>query len=455
MKKQLRFSALGSLSLAVSLLALLHVPCTAKAQPNYVPTNGLVGWWPFNGNANDESGNGNNGIVNGATLTTDRFGVANKAFQFGNNKWIAIADNQSLRPSQITLTSWVKMDGAPFTDNYGNSSYPIFYKGQYEVYHYDAAFMKIKQNSGCGSYLGGGWIPWNPNYGLTYNYTTWHFIVGIFDGSNVKLYVDNVLIENYPTTINSIDNCSNAGEGFKIGRVHNLSTLFFNGKIDDLGIWNRALTACEIADLYNAQLGSSNSTSTQNQSSCSSYTWNGTNYSQSGQYQYQTINAAGCDSTATLNLTIYNPTYSSQNETVCTQFIWNGTTYTQSGQYIYQTTNYVGCDSTATLNLTINQPSSSSQTQTALDSYTWPVNGQTYTQSGTYTDTLVNAAGCDSVITLNLTLSFTGIDDLQMNQPKKLVKITDLNGRETPFRKNTVLLFIYEDGTVERVLEVD
>ena len=50
--------------------------------PSYVPTNGLVGYWPFNGNANDESGNGNNGTVNGATLTTDRFGVANKAYNF-------------------------------------------------------------------------------------------------------------------------------------------------------------------------------------------------------------------------------------------------------------------------------------------------------------------------------------------------------------------------------------
>jgi len=50
--------------------------------PNYVPTNGLVGWWPFNGNANDESGNGNNGIVNGATLASDRFGNANMAYSF-------------------------------------------------------------------------------------------------------------------------------------------------------------------------------------------------------------------------------------------------------------------------------------------------------------------------------------------------------------------------------------
>jgi hypothetical protein len=50
-------------------LTLLCFGLLAQAQiPSYVPTNGLVGWWPFNGNANDESGNGNHGTVNGATL---------------------------------------------------------------------------------------------------------------------------------------------------------------------------------------------------------------------------------------------------------------------------------------------------------------------------------------------------------------------------------------------------
>jgi hypothetical protein len=58
-----------------------------------------------------------------------------------------------------------------------------------------------------------------------------------------------------------------------------------------------------------------------------------------------------------------------------------------------------------------NGSSSSSQTQTALDSYTWPVNNQTYTQSGVYMDTLINSAGCDSIITLNLTLEFTGLNE--------------------------------------------
>lgn len=61
--------------------ALLFAAGSAFAQvPSYVPTNGLVGWWRFNGNANDESGNGNNGMVTGALITTDRFGFNNEAY---------------------------------------------------------------------------------------------------------------------------------------------------------------------------------------------------------------------------------------------------------------------------------------------------------------------------------------------------------------------------------------
>jgi hypothetical protein len=64
--------------------------------PSYVPTNGLVGYWPFNGNANDVSGNGNNGVVSGATLTTDRFGAANKAYSFnGSSNFISVSPSLS------------------------------------------------------------------------------------------------------------------------------------------------------------------------------------------------------------------------------------------------------------------------------------------------------------------------------------------------------------------------
>jgi hypothetical protein len=102
--------------------------------------------------------------------------------------------------------------------------------------------------------------------------------------------------------------------------------------------------------------------------------------------------------------------------------------------------------------VTVLENATSSLTQTALDSYT--LNGQTYTQSGTYIQTVPAANGCDSIITLNLSLGFTGIDELGTGA-KKLVKITDLNGKIIPRRKNTLMLFIYEDGTVERVVEIE
>jgi len=126
-----------------------------------------------------------------------------------------------------------------------------------------------------------------------------------------------------------------------------------------------------------------------------------------------------------------------------------------TAEYIVTGTDVNGCVGTDSVVVTVNDHTFFTQTQTSLDSYTWPVNGQTYTQSGLYYDTLTNAAGCDSVITLDLTLSYTGIEQIQLNASKKLAKITDLNGKETPFKKNTVLLFVYEDGTIERIYEAE
>lgn len=112
-------------------------------------------------------------------------------------------------------------------------------------------------------------------------------------------------------------------------------------------------------------------------------------------------------------LNICSTNTGSETVTECDSYTWNtnGQTYTQSGQYTEVLTNQVGCDSTVTLNLTINSSSSSTQTDTGLDSYTWSVNNQTYTQSGTYTAVVPNASGCDSTITLDLTLQFTGLDE--------------------------------------------
>jgi hypothetical protein len=108
--------------------------------------------------------------------------------------------------------------------------------------------------------------------------------------------------------------------------------------------------------------------------------------------------------TDTLNLTILNNT-GTDTQVACDSYTWiDGITYTSSTNTpTFTLTNAAGCDSLVTLNLTINNATSSTSQVSACGSYTW--NGQTYTQSGTYTFTTSNANGCDSVATLNLTIN--------------------------------------------------
>lgn len=143
--------------------------------------------------------------------------------------------------------------------------------------------------------------------------------------------------------------------------------------------------------------------------SCGSYVWpqTGLTYTTSGAYNDTLTNMFGCDSIVTLSLTINQPTSSSVAPvTECTSYTWSqtGMTYTTSGIYTDTLTNAAGCDSIISLDLTIIQPTTSSVTVSECVSYTWPQNGMTYTTSGAYTDTISNSVGCDSIITLNLTI---------------------------------------------------
>jgi hypothetical protein len=145
------------------------------------------------------------------------------------------------------------------------------------------------------------------------------------------------------------------------------------------------------------------------QTVCSEFTWalNNQTYTQSGLYNDTLQNANGCDSVITLDLRIFQPTSSSISLDACSAYTWalNNQTYTQSGLYSDTLQNANGCDSVITLDLRIFQPTSSSISVDACSAYTWALNNQTYTQSGLYVDTLQNANGCDSVVSLNLTIT--------------------------------------------------
>jgi hypothetical protein len=158
-------------------------------------------------------------------------------------------------------------------------------------------------------------------------------------------------------------------------------------------------------------------TTTQTVNACNAYQWmqNNTTYTTSGIYTDTVTGTFGCDSILALDLTINQPTASSETVTACGSYEWahNGVTYTASGLYTDTIPNVSGCDSILSLNLTINQPTFGNvETMQACGSYLWLVDGQTYTTSGTYTAVLTNAAGCDSILTLDLTIH-TGTQTVQ------------------------------------------
>ena len=144
-------------------------------------------------------------------------------------------------------------------------------------------------------------------------------------------------------------------------------------------------------------------------STCDGFDWHDSTYTESGDYVRTLSNAVGCDSVVTLHLTVNHPAHTAITETACESYVWthaDGTTQTYfvSGDYLYSHSDVNGCVQVDTLHLAIHHPSTSVDEQSACGPFTW-INGETYTSSvfgPTYT--LSNEAGCDSVVTLSLTM---------------------------------------------------
>ena len=235
------------------IAALLLAASSAFAQvPSYVPTNGLVGWWPFNGNANDESGNGNNGTVNGATLSNDRLGNFNSTYAFTtNSSKITVANNFFNNGwTNYTISIWFNptnnivngclINSIPH-DGFGISY--SFYGTTKKIYHYK------NSDPSNTNHL------WNIFDASAFNYpqfdfNIWNNIIVVKASNNYQYYVNGTLDKSINTTLPPLQfNC-----GVILGNIDpNFGSEPFNGKLDDIGIWNRALTQQEITALYNAQ----------------------------------------------------------------------------------------------------------------------------------------------------------------------------------------------------------
>jgi hypothetical protein len=232
------------------LLCFLFLGVNAFSQniPSYVPTNGLVGWWPFNGNANDESGNGNHGTVNGATLTSDRNGVAGKAYSFDGTNYIQVPHSNDLNLKNGSISFWFKSNQTSlqtiiYKTEFGTAANENYAVGINTVNNNEISFY-VKYNSNCVP--GQGWE--NCQTPNLYSNNTYHHFLGVIDRDSLKVYINGNQKSSHKVPNFNADNCQFSPLYF--ARDWATNQLFnFKGSLDDIAIYKRALTQKEIKAL--------------------------------------------------------------------------------------------------------------------------------------------------------------------------------------------------------------
>jgi hypothetical protein len=139
------------------------------------------------------------------------------------------------------------------------------------------------------------------------------------------------------------------------------------------------------------------------QAACDSLVWNGEVLRESGEYQALLSTIHGCDSLVSLDLNIINSSFVLEEVTECDEYIWRDRILIETGLYVDTLQNTMGCDSVLAINLRLNSYIDELEVESCRE-YIWGINGETYTESGTYTEIYINSFGCDSIEILNLTI---------------------------------------------------
>lgn len=212
-----------------------------------VPTNGLIAWYPFNGNANDESGNGNNAIINGAILTKDRAGKNGSAYAFdGKASQISVNNLQELKTWSISLwfntNNEVLFNGPQYLLTLGSKNHSGNGEPGFGVHSNLNTFCPLNKvndffifdgKSGCSDVLSG----------TNYLRNSWYNIVLIRENDVYSIYSSGFFVTSGKLLDISIDR-------LVFGKRLNFH---YAGLIDDIGLWNRALTSEEIRKIYNEE----------------------------------------------------------------------------------------------------------------------------------------------------------------------------------------------------------
>ncbi len=386
-----------------------------------LPSNlrqGLVAWYPFNGNSEDESGNGKDLANNGdISYIKDRFGnTENAPVLNGTNQYFSRSSTDIFSGnSQRTISCWINQSSEI------SNSVPL-------VGIYKEGTCCCNTSSSLETFGGPnpGYLFWGRCKDKSWNserqLNTWYHLAMIYTGNSISLYVNGELLNTLPLSdLNTNPTLMTIGGGFTNTNVNG----FWSGSIDDVALYDRALSPAEVQQLFNGNIYSwstgenvpvitvnptqtttytctiTNGTQSCTDSvvvtvspgvnsatsitECGSYTWSltGITYTNSGTYTFD--NGCGTD---TLYLTINNNNNSATSQINCGPFTWNGQTYSSSGTYTFDN----GCG-TDTLFLTVNNITNSATSQTACGPFIW--NGQSYSSSGTYT--FNNGCGTDTL----------------------------------------------------------
>ena len=279
--------------------------------PSYVPQYGLLSYYPFNGNPNDVSANAANLTNNNAVLTADRFGTANAAYSFNgiNQNLINSTPNFTFNPSSsFTVSFW-------YNRNSTNANGVLIMNATNAANNFIWLFQAGATNSQYGTNKQQfAWI-WAQTTSTT---SVWTHIVCVYNAGAMTLYKNNVQVA---TGTYTHTNVTSANMPLYVGR--GVGADYYNGKMDDIGIWNRALTTCEINDLYNSTntlttvtagpdvVSCNNQAITLNGTGAVNYFWNqnvsnGVPFTPtiSGNYLVTGFNANGCSQWDETNVTL-------------------------------------------------------------------------------------------------------------------------------------------------------
>lgn len=245
--------------LLYTICLLFALGFQAQAQvPSYIPTDSLVAWWPFNGNANDESGNGNNGVVNGAIPFEDRFGNTNSAYSFdGIDNDILVLHNIDFNSYPLTINLWMKSNGnnndAVLITKYCCDNWLGWNISVSAANDDTATFNReyllgeclgIFQNS-CGAE--------QRQQLLAYD-ELWHMYTFRVDESGASIFWDGVMVasQNWVGQAGPVSN----NLDISIGSSYSNGS-FYAGLLDDIGIWESSLSDVEIQELYDSNIAAS------------------------------------------------------------------------------------------------------------------------------------------------------------------------------------------------------